>query len=133
MTIKDFKVGQTAYILGDRRGKGADLATEAEVIKVGRKYVTVAPGARREIRFLEPYTETAFLVEDKDYGVKRLLFPTAEAVDEYNELNNLRSWAQKATDWTKIKEYTIDQLRAVKKILEEADHGGMAQESGQGD
>ena len=57
-------------------------------------------------------------MEDRDYGVKRLLFATAEAVDDYNELNDLRSWVQEATNWMKVKEYTLSQLRAVKKILE---------------
>ena len=131
MTIKDFKVGQTAYILGDRRGKDAGLATEAEVVKVGRKYVTVAPGARQEIRFFEPHTETTFLYEDN--GTKRLLFLTTKDVDEYNELNDLRSWVQEATNWMKVKDYTLAQLRAVKKILKGDNHGGVAQESDQGD
>ena len=133
MTIKDFKVGQTAYILGDRRGKDAGLVTEAEVVKVGRKYVTVAPGARQEIRFFEPHTETTFLYEDKDYGTKRLLFLTTKDVDEYNELNDLQGWVQEATNWMKVKDYTLAQLRAVKKILKGDNHGGVAQESDQGD
>ena len=100
MTIKDFKVGQTAYILEDRRGTP---------------------------------NETTFLYEDKDYGTKRLLFLTTKDVDEYNELNDLRSWVQEATNWMKVKDYTLAQLRAVKKILKGDNHGGVAQESDQGD
>lgn len=119
MTIKDFKVGQIAYMLGERRGNSAGLATAAEVVKVGRKYVTVKVEGRQEIRFFEPHTETDYLYEDKDYGVKRLLFSTTGAVDEYNELNDLRDWVQEATNWMKVKGYTLAQLRAVKKILEE--------------
>lgn len=41
MTIKDFKVGQTAYILEDGHRAAFGAAVEAEVAKVGRRYVTV--------------------------------------------------------------------------------------------
>ncbi|MCI9507973.1 MAG: hypothetical protein HFF62_15665 [Oscillospiraceae bacterium] len=118
MTIKDFKVGQTAYILGDGRRRNDGKATAVEVIKVGRKYVTVTEAGRQETRFCEPAGLTDCLTEDKDWGSPRLLFLTTEAVDEYNELNDLRSWVQEATNWLKVKEYTLAQLRAVKKILE---------------
>ncbi len=119
MTIKDFKVRQTAYILGDGLSKSRDLAT-AEVVKVGRRYVTVKVVGRQEARFFEPVNETRYLAEDKDYGTQRLLFSTEEAVNEYTELIDLREWAQEATNWLKVKNYTLAQLRAVKKILEEA-------------
>ena len=120
MTIKDFKVGQTAYMLSEGQRKGDGKVEAVEVVKVGRKYVTVAVNGNwwQEVRFFEPHTDTSFLYEDKDCGVKRLLFQTTEAVDEYNELNDLRSWVQEATNWTKGKDYTIAQLRAVKKILD---------------
>lgn len=124
MTIKDFKVGQTAYVLGDRRSRQTNqIATAAEVIKVGRKYVTVAMDYRQEIRFFEPLNNAPYLVEDKDYGIQRLLFKTTEGVDEYNELNDLRNWLEDATNWMKVTRYSLAQLRAVKKILEEDDYG----------
>ena len=41
-----------------------------------------------------------------------------EAVEEYKELNDLRSWVQEATNWLKVSRYTLAQLREVKKILE---------------
>ena len=121
MTIKDFKVGQTAYMLSEGQRKGDGKVEAVEVVKVGRKYVTVAVNGNwwQEIRFFEPHVETFFLYEDKDYGVKHLLFQTAKDVDEYYELNDLRRWVQDATNWMKVKDYTIAQLRAVKKILEE--------------
>lgn len=119
MTIKDFKVGQTAYILDDgRRRSNERLATAVTVVKVGRKYVTVKEEGRQEARFFESHAETSYLFEDRDYGAQRLLFLTTEAVDEYNELNSLQSWVQEATNWMKVKEYTLAQLRAVKQILE---------------
>lgn len=118
MTIKDFKVGQTAYIVGDGQRRDDDKTVAVKVVKVGRRYVTVNEGGRQETRFYEPITPTSYLVEDKEYGAKRLLFPTSEAAGEYNELNDMRSWVQEATDWMKLKDYTLAQLRVVKKILE---------------
>lgn len=117
MTIKDFKVGQTAYILGGGNLASLGLVTETEVFKVGRRYVTIREGCL-ETRFYEPINSTTYLVEDKDYGSKRLLFLTTTAVDEYKELNDLRNWVQEATNWMKIKNYTLAQLREVKRILE---------------
>ncbi len=124
MTIKDFKVGQIAYMLEDGRRATFGAVAEAEVAKVGRRYVTIREG-RQEARFYEPVNSTTYLVEDKDYGVKRLLFLTTEAADEYIELNDLRNWVQEATNWLKVKQYTLAQLREVKKILE----GGERDES----
>lgn len=123
MTIKDFKVGQTAYIIGDWRRRDDGKATAVEVVKVGRRYVTVKEAGRQETRFCEAIGFTDCLAEDRDYGAKRLLFATAKAVDEYNEFNGLRDWVQEATNWIKVKDYTLAQLRAVKKILEDTDYG----------
>lgn len=121
MTIKDFKVGQIAYMSSEGNWKVEEKAVAVKVVKVDRKYVTVKDGWRQEIRFFEPHTETSFLYEDRDRGVKHLLFLTAEAVDEHNELNDLRSWVQEATNWIKVKDYTLAQLREVKRILEEGE------------
>ena len=117
MIIKNFRVGQTAYIIEDGYQASHGIVAEAEVVKVGRRYVTVREG-RQETRFYEPANSTTYLFEDKNYGAKRLLFPSTEAVDEHKELNNLQSWVQEATNWLKIKHYTLAQLREVKKILE---------------
>lgn len=51
MTIKDFSVGQTAYVLSERKINGKNLVVLAEVIKVGRKYVTVKAEGWEEIRY----------------------------------------------------------------------------------
>lgn len=117
MTIKDFKVGQTAYILEDRHRANSGTAAEAEIAKVGRRYVTIREG-RQETRFYEPANSTTYLVEDRDYGAKRLLFPSTEAVTEHKELISLQSWVQEATNWLKVKRYTLAQLREVKRVLE---------------
>ena len=118
MGIKDFKVGQTAYIIGEGRRRDDGKVTAVEVVKVGRIYVTVNEGGSRESRFCEVVGFAGCLAEDKNYGTKRLLFLTTKAVDEYNELEDLRNWVQEATNWLKAKDYTRTQLREVKRILE---------------
>ena len=117
MTTNNFKVGHTAYILEEGHRASLGTVTEIEVAKVGRRYVTVRKG-QQETRFYEPVNSTTYLVEDKTCGAKRLLFPSTEAVEEYKELNDLRSWVQEATNWLKVSRYTLAQLREVKKILE---------------
>lgn len=121
MTIKDFKVGQTVYILGDGRyERNKRLETAAEVVKVGRKYVTISGSFGS--RFKETSSSRPYLVELVECGTPRLLFLSSEAVDEYREREELKMWVRTASDWGKIDRYTLAQLRAVKKILEADDY-----------
>lgn len=57
MTTKNFKVGQTAYILEEGHRASLGTVTEIEVAKVGRRYVTVRKG-QQETRFYEPVNST---------------------------------------------------------------------------
>lgn len=85
MIIKCFKVGGTAFSLGDGQSMphmGRTVA--AEVVKVGRKYVTVLLNGQ-EVRFYTPYKCGPYLMEDKNWGVPRLLFPTSEMAGRYRE------------------------------------------------
>lgn len=116
MTIKDFKVGQTVYILGDGRRIGDGKETAAEVVKVGRKYVTIS--GNWAMQFKETCESRPYLVEHTDYGTARLLFPSREAVDDYIEHEELKMWVRTAAGWEKIDRYTLAQLREVKRILE---------------
>lgn len=122
MTIKDFKVGQTVYILGDgRHQRDRFLATAAEVVKIGRKYVTVS--GNWGLQFKDTAASRPYLIEHTEIGTPRLLFPSSESVDEYREREELKAWVRTAAGWEKIDRYTLAQLRAVKKILEEeSDH-----------
>ena len=132
MTIKDFKVGQTVFVMGDGSVQRDRFRTAAaEVVKIGRKYVTIS--GSWGMQFKETGSSRPYLVEHTEYGAPRLLFPSREAVDEYREREELKTWVRTAAGWDKIDRYTLAQLRAVKKILEEADHGSVAQESDQGD
>lgn len=118
MEIKAFQPGQTVYIMGtDRRDRGDQAVRKAEVAKVGRKYVTIS--GRRGERFRETVGRSKpYLIEEMEYGSPRLLFPSEAAVREYKEREELKEWVRRATDWDKVDRYTIEQLRAVKQILE---------------
>lgn len=123
MTIKEFKVGQTVYIIGDGRSeRNKHHATAAEVVKVGRKYVTIS--GHWEQKFKDTSERRPYLIENTEYGAPRLLFPSKKAVDEYVEREELKIWLQKAAGWARIDRYTLAQLRAVKKILEGAGASG---------
>lgn len=119
MTIKDFKVGQTVFIIGSSRRecKMRDDVREAEVVKVGRKYVTISGHWHQ--KFEETGTSAPYLTEHTDRGAPQQLFLSRKAIDEYTEQEALKEWVQKATRWENIGRYTLNQLRAVKKILEE--------------
>ena len=122
MTIKDFEVGQTVFVMGDyRTQRNKFRTTEAEVVKVGRKYITI--NGNWGIQFKETASSRPYLIEHCEYGTPRLLFPSREAADSYIEREELKTWVREATGWDKIDRYPLEKLRAVKKILEEAtDH-----------
>ncbi|WP_304634416.1 hypothetical protein [uncultured Oscillibacter sp.] len=118
MTIKDFTVGQTAYAMGDGYSTMIDKysVSEVRVEKVGRKYVTIAGNWGEQ--FEETSASRSYLIEHRDCGTPRLLFPSRKAVDDYIEREELKTWVRTAAGWGNIDRYTLHQLRAVKKILE---------------
>lgn len=84
---------------------------------MGRKYVTIS--GRWGERFREAHNrDMPYLIEEAEYGSPRLLFPSEDAVREYQEREELKEWVRVAAGWDKIDRYTLEQLRAVKKILE---------------
>lgn len=121
MKIKDFSVGQTVFIIGERiRSRGELNIVKAEVAKVGRKYVTIS--GRWAAQFKATAESLPYLVEQTEYGSPRFLFPSEQAFNEYKEREELKDWVRRMAGWDKINRYTLVQLRAVKKILEETDN-----------
>lgn len=119
MTIKEFHVGQTVFLMGERRGlKTQYTTTQATVAKVGRKYVTINDAWGRQ--FGETSDHRPYLREHKDNGTPLMLFPSQEAVDTYIEHEELKKWVREAADWSKIDRYSLEQLREVKRILEQS-------------
>ena len=120
MTIKNFKPGQTAYVLRRTRGRTTEhFIKRYTVLAVGRKYVKAAPeGSQHPTEFYLNDETDRYLTENKDWGERDRLFLTEEAVNDDIERDMLRLWIRKALESYKIDEYTLDQLRAVKEILE---------------
>jgi len=117
MTTKDFKVGQTVFVMMDGIAqRDRFLTVAAEVVKIGRKYVTIS--GNWAMQFKETHESRPYLVEHTEYGAPRILFPSREAVDDYIKREELKTWVRTAVGWDKIGRYTLAQLRAVKKILE---------------
>jgi len=120
MTIKDFTVGQTAYIfVYDIRKEPSDRIVEAKVVKVGRKYVSVSrKDIRWDARFLLRSDEEPYLVEEADGWTPDILFPSKAAIDDYVETIKLRRCIHEALDWYNIGRYSLEQLRAIKRVLD---------------
>lgn len=122
MTIKDFKPGQTVYVLSRIKGRTTErFIKKYKVVSVGRKYVKAAPenSLKYTVEFFVNNETDDFLYENKDWGDKDRLFATEEAANDDIEKDMLRIWLRKATESYKIDTYTLSQLRGVKKILEE--------------
>lgn len=119
MKIKDFSVGQIAYLYGyEYYGNRSNrFVAEVEVLRVGTRYVTIKHQGR-EIRFEKKYENRPFLTERTHRGAPWTLFLKKETLDERIERGELERWLSGAAEWTKLRHYTIEQLRAVKKILD---------------
>lgn len=131
MTIKDFQVGQKAYMLDNDRRRPSNgrkpgfdnLVREAEVTKIGRKYVTLGQGGWTR-QFREALTPSTFLVEQLDCGTPMYLFRTKQDAQEYLELKELQVWfASKGRNL--IQNYAeLATLKKVKELLEACQPNG---------
>ena len=121
MTIKDFKPDQIVYVLKTITGKTTEhFIWRYKVVSAGRKYVRAAPYGS-DIYPTEFYIadkDNEYLTENKDWGNRELLFLTENDANDYIEKIMLRGWLRKETSEYKIRTYTVEQLRAIKKILE---------------
>lgn len=123
MTIKDFTVGQTAYVYNtDHRNNPKEGYAEVTVAKVGRSYVTL--GGRWGRRFGVGYGPRNYLVEKVDAGSPAYLFRTKQDLDDYLETEKLRVVLRQAMDWWNLQKLPLSKLRAIKKILDSEDDDG---------
>lgn len=121
MTVKEFTPGQTVYTLTRTRGRTTEhFIKKYTVLSVGRKYVRAAPeGSQYPTEFYLFDPADNYLTENKDWGDRMRLFPTEEAANDDIERDMLAVWVRKATESNKIDRYSLEQLRAVRKTLEE--------------
>lgn len=112
MTLKDFSIGQPVYLLkNDGYGKRTTMQT-ALVKKIGRTYLTVTYGIQT-MKFLP---SEQYWVEKTEWGYPTLLFESKERRTDFLEKVELEKWLRSIGRRSEM--YTIEQLRAVKKILE---------------
>ena len=115
MTIKDFTVGQTAYVYStDKRDNPEKGYREVTVKKVGRVYVTV--GGRWETKYEVGYNDEGYLVEAGNYA--SYLFRTKQDLDDYFERQHIIGYLRAVFEWSSITKLSLAQLRAVKKIID---------------
>jgi len=123
INIKDFKPGQTAYRMFEKRDrikKDWEICITPVIVKsVGRKYVRIDNNGE------EAYQSMGFfpdgLVESRDWGNRSYLFTTKEAIDRFVEKRDLLDWFRsnfcELTDRQRCARYSIEELRAAKEAL----------------
>lgn len=112
MTLKDFSVGQPVYLLEDDGYGKKKIQRTAIVKKIGRTYLTVTYG----ITTMQFSPSEHYWVEKTEWGYPTLLFESKEARADFIERVELNKWFRIAGCFPGV--YTLEQLRAVKKILE---------------
>lgn len=128
MNIKNFKVGQTVYVELIRNaswGKTAEECIEEwEITSVGRKYIKA--GRREECGTVG---ETTFeyndfykrFVQKTDCCIDYLLYATRQEIEESHEKNRLFDKISKRFSYGSQGNVTLEQLRAIHKILFESE------------
>lgn len=114
MKIKDFKVGQDAWLFYEK-----GCVEKVTVSRVGRKYVCV-----QNLGYEKQYKEcdwcTEGLVENKDWGERALLFLTEEKLLEFQERKQAEDWLYSTMQRGIKNRFSLEQLRKIKEILEGA-------------
>jgi len=113
LTIKDFNVGDTVYVVLMNSGKNdKPQITEKTVASVGRIYITLE-GVWKERYFQWDYD---YFMEKVDFGEAKLLFKTRKDADDYLEKCSLALWLG-GISVSRAEKYSVEQLRKVKEIL----------------
>lgn len=127
MNIKDFKPGQEVFALSTIKGRTVNHTIRKYIVKsVGRKYVKVFAEdyPALTIEFMSNNIETDhYLVENRDWGDRMKLFTSFQAANDEIEREALKIWLREAVNFNKIRLYSVEQLRAVRDILEGKGNG----------
>ena len=122
MEIKDFKIGQEVMIL--RPLLRREAVVPAVVTKVGRKYVWARMSDNRmDVRF-ENGADQGYgdrFIEHTQYAPEYFLYPTLQQANDAMEVYELQQWLRRTVQWytiDTIRTFTLEQLRAVKEILD---------------
>lgn len=115
MKLKNFAIGQTAYLLEGQQGRleGTDRIKKVNVLKVGRVYVTVDDYGRR---FGLLGSRDPYLYEVSPVTVTAKLFPAYDdAVDEIKRETLIRKIH--SAPFKSICDCTLAQLEQIDDIL----------------
>ena len=116
MTLKDFKPGDTVYILRMHRGRNtAPTISETNVESVGRKYLVIGRDTKYMIE--DDGITHNYLIEKASYGEESYLFQTKQVAEEYIEHHDLALWLG-CFSIAKAEKVPLEKLRKVKEILE---------------
>ena len=120
MEIKDFKVGQEVAILRSVKSR-PEVLVSAVITKVGRKYVWARMSDNRmDVRF-ENGADQGYgdrFIEHAQYAPEYFLYPTLQQANDAMEVYELQQWLRRTVQWYTIRTFTLEQLRAVKEILD---------------
>lgn len=123
MDIKEFKKGQSVYMLSEnRRNSKVSETSVVTVVSVGRKYVTVSG----DTRFQSKDTHGNCLIENKDWGDRRLLFADKSNLDDYLEKKELITWLHRKEP--RFGKLSLQKLQQIRQIVEEPEQKGVALE-----
>ena len=124
VTLKDFKVGQTAIMVG---GNSQNEYEEVYVQTVGRKYVTVSVSRWRTIKFEENSFHDYALHDASIYSSTLCLYPSIESYLAKKKRDELVEWGEKELGkcMRKLTTEQIEELKCtVEKYLRENDKNG---------
>lgn len=122
MNIKDFKVGDTAWVglTGNaaREKKDNDELIEAQtIIKVGRKYITAKPHIGPKRQFFKSNTHEGF-IEKTNYIVNYVLYKDKQDILDIFETNDITKYLRQLFVYGRI-DLPLDKLRRIKQIVDE--------------
>lgn len=117
MKLNDFHVGDIAYQLSTYP---ENEIREVKVVKIGRKYITTQTvGYYFERKFCLSTGKYGieFLIENRDWGDKDLLFKSKEEIALYLEAKSLKQYLLQLIRTTTFENLTLDQMRKIKDIM----------------
>ena len=123
MTVKDFTVGQNAYIVERGRVRESNKRVlrivPVETLSIGRVYVTVNRFGK--IQFYDRGCGEEYLVDKTPYSSTMMLFPTEQSANDYIEKDRLCDELRDALNSMQLKYLTLEQLRAIHDIIKEGE------------
>lgn len=120
MEIKDFKVGQEVAILRSVKSR-PDVLVSAVITKVGRKYVWARMSDDQMGVQFEKGADQGYgdrFIEHTQYAPEYFLYLTLQQANDAMEVAELQQWLRRTVRWYTIRTFTLEQLRAVKEILD---------------